>query len=246
MNWAHFRAFVWLRWRLMANHWRRAGSLSAALMIIISVASVITVIPIFFGGFALATHAIPQATPTQLMYAWDGLIVAFSLFWGIGLMTELQRNDPLSLAKFLHLPVSVRGAFLINFLSSLLRLSLLYFAPAMAAFALALVYVQGLSQLVVVPSLAAFLLMVTALTYQFQGWLASLMNNPRRRRTVVVATTMAFVLMFQVPNLLEPLRRPPPGRAANRPDQGPDPGADRPPARRAVRRVRCGRIHKTT
>ncbi len=50
--------------------------------------------------------------------------------------------------------------------------------------------------------LAAFLLMVTALTYQFQGWLASLMSNPRRRRTVIVATTLVFVLIFQLPNLL--------------------------------------------
>ena len=57
------------------------------------------------------------------MYAWDALIVAFLLFWGIGLLTELQRNDPLSLSKFLHLPVSVNSAFLINYLSSLVRSS---------------------------------------------------------------------------------------------------------------------------
>ena len=43
--------------------------------------------------------------------------------------------------------------------------------------------------------------MVTGLTYQFQGWLAALMVNPRRRRTVIVLLTMAFVLVFQLPNL---------------------------------------------
>ena len=31
--------------------------------------------------------------------------------------------------------------------------------------------------------LAAFVFALTALTYQFQGWLAALMSNPRRRRT---------------------------------------------------------------
>ncbi len=72
----------------------------------------------------------------------------------------------------------------------------------MLAFALALVYVQGVRQLRRAAVLAAFLLMITAPTYQFQGWLASLMSNPRRRRAVVVGTTMAFVLMFQLPNLL--------------------------------------------
>ena len=48
--------------------------------------------------------------------------------------------------------------------------------------------------------------MVTALTYQFQGWLASLMSNPRRRRTVIVVATAVFVLIFQLPNLLNSLR----------------------------------------
>ena len=130
------------------------------------------------------------------------MIVAFLFFWGIGLVTELQRTEPLSLAKFLHLPVSVNGAFLINYLSSLLRLSLIIFGPVMLGFGLALVVAKGILLLPVLPLLAAFLLMVTALTYQFQGWLASLMSNPRRRRTVVVVTTVIFVLIVQLPNLL--------------------------------------------
>jgi hypothetical protein len=136
------------------------------------------------------------------MYAWDGVLLAFAFFWMIGLITELQRTEPLSLSKFLHLPVSVNGAFLINYISSLLRLSLIMFVPTMLGFCVALVRVKGPLFLLTLPSLAAFLLMVTALTYQFQGWLASLMNNPRRRRTVVVVTTMIFVLIVQLPNLL--------------------------------------------
>ena len=202
MNWRHFRAFVWLRWRLMVNHWRRAGKFSAAIMIVLSVGALVSVIPAFLGTFALATYLIPKATPARLMYAWDGLIFFFLLFWVIGLITELQRNDPLSLSKFLHLPVSVEGAFLINFLSSLMKLSLLCFGPVMLAYALALVYVQGWRQLPTLLGLAAFFLMIAAPTYQFQGWLASLVNNPRRRRTVIMATTMTFVLIFQAPNLI--------------------------------------------
>ncbi len=132
----------------------------------------------------------------------DGLILAFLFFWGIGLIAELQRTEPLSLSKFMHLPVSVNGAFLINYLSSLLRLSLIVFVPVMLGFSLALVWTKGILLVPVLPALAAFLLMVTALTYQFQGWLASLMSNPRRRRTVIVASTMIFVLLAQLPNLM--------------------------------------------
>jgi hypothetical protein len=72
----------------------------------------------------------------------------------------------------------------------------------MVGLSLGLVVGRGPVLLLLLPLLAAFLLMVTALTYQFQGWLASLMANPRRRRTVIVLVTMAFILIFQLPNLV--------------------------------------------
>jgi hypothetical protein len=202
VNWRHWQAFVWLRWRLLVNQWRRGGKLNVILFMIITFGSLITVIPLFIGGFLLGLYAIPKAAPAHLMYTWDILIAAFLFFWGIGLVTELQRTEPLSLAKFMHLPVSPRGAFLINYVSSMVRLSLIVFGPMMLAYSLALVWVKGALLLPVLPSLAAFLVMVTALTYQLQGWLASLMSNPRRRRSVVVVTTMTFVLIVQLPNLV--------------------------------------------
>ena len=202
MNWEHLKAFVWLRWRLLYNQNRRAGVLNAVLTVIVVVGALLTAIPLFIGCLMLGIYAIPKAQPVHLMYVADGVVVGFLFFWMIGLITELQRTDPLSLSKFMHLPVSATGAFLINYLSSLLRLSLIIFLPVMVAFALALVIVKGVSMLLAVPLVASFLLMVTALTYQFQGWLAMLMSNPRRRRTVIMITTVAFVLIVQLPNLL--------------------------------------------
>ncbi|AGA28016.1 ABC-2 transporter permease [Singulisphaera acidiphila] len=202
MTWQHLQAVVWLRWRLMVNEYRRAGAFNAVVMMIVMIGALVTAIPLFIACFVFGTYAIPKATPTHLLYAWDGVVVGFLLLWGTGLLTELQRSDPLSLAKILHLPVSANGAFLINYLSSLMRLSLIVFAPVMFGFSLALISVKGASLLPVLPLLAAFLLMVTALTYQFQGWLASLMSNPRRRRTVIMTATMFLVLIFQLPNLI--------------------------------------------
>jgi hypothetical protein len=43
--------------------------------------------------------------------------------------------------------------------------------------------------------------MMTAVTYQFRGWLESLMQNPRRRRTILAAAPLLFFLLFQIPNL---------------------------------------------
>ena len=202
MNWQHFQAFVWLRWRMMVNQWRRAGAFNAVLMMVIAVGAVVVAVPLLIGSFAMGVNAIPKGTPMHLLYVWDGLIVAFLFTCMIGLIPELQRSEPLSLSKFLHLPVSVNSAFLINYFSSLLRLSLIFFVPMMLGYSLALVFVKGAMLLTVLPALAAFLLMVTALTYQFQGWLSSLMSNPRRRRLVVVAVTVIFVLGAQLPSLL--------------------------------------------
>ncbi len=211
MNWEHLKAFVWLRWRLLYNQNRRAGVLNAVITSIAIAAAILGAIPLFIGSYLLGLYAIPKAQPAHLMYAWDAILGVFLFLWMVGLITELQRTDPLSLSKFLHLPVSPNGAFLINYVSSLLRLSLIIFLPVMLAFALALVVVKGVSMLLVLPLVAAFVLMVTALTYQFQGWLAALMSNPRRRRTVIMVTTLTFVLIVQLPQLLNFLRpwRPP-------------------------------------
>ena len=157
---------------------------------IVAVGLLVTAIPLFIGCFMLGLYAIPKAQPVHLMYAWDGLIVAFLFFWGIGLITELQRTEPLSLSKFLHLPVSVNGAFLINYR----QLAVAPEPDRLRAGDARVLPGAGRRQgdgccCRVLPLLAAFLLMVTALTYQFQGWLASLMSNPRRRRTVIVAAT---------------------------------------------------------
>ena len=71
---------------------------------------------------------------------------------------------------------------------------------------LGLVSASGPAMLLLVPAPGGVPAVVTALTYQFQGWLASLMANKRRRRTVIVVVTMSFILIFQLPNLINILQ----------------------------------------
>ena len=201
MNWQHLRAFVWLRWRLMANGWWRGGSFNFVLTMIFAVAALVATVPLFIGSFLVGLYLFAEVAPKGILYAWDALALGFALFWCVGLLAELQRTESLSLSKFLHLPVSVQGAFLINYVSSLFGLTTIFFVPVMCGFAVGLAFSKGPGLLAALPLLAAFLLMVTAISYQFQGWLASLMSNPRRRRTVLVAVTAVFVLIAQLPNL---------------------------------------------
>jgi hypothetical protein len=202
VNGQHLRAFLWLRWRLRVNQVKRAGTVNAVLLAILAAGAVILAGALFVGALLLGLFGLGGVPPVVLLYVWDGLVIAFLFSWAIGLLTELQRAEPLPLEKFLHLPVSLTGAFVINYLTSLLSFNLLIFLPAMLGLSLGLVFSRGPAMLLLLPLLAGFFLLVTALTHQFQGWLASLMANPRRRRTIVVVVTMVFVLVCQLPNLI--------------------------------------------
>jgi ABC-2 type transport system permease protein len=157
-------------------------------------------------GFAVGVLPLRTASPRALMVVWDGLIAGFVFFWLIGLASELQRSDVLSFDRFLHLPVSPTGAFLINYLGSSLTLSVALFLPAMTGLSLGLVVSRGPRMLLLLPMVAALFLMVTAVTYLFRGWLASMMQNPRRRRAIIAAVPILFVLAAQLPNVLNRMR----------------------------------------
>jgi hypothetical protein len=202
VNWQHLSTFLWLRWRIRVNQLKKGGIANAVVMAIVAAFLALFAVGLFVTAFLVGVLALPYASPPVLMYIWDGLIAVFLFSWCIGLIAELQRSEVLSLEKFLHLPVSPSGAFVINYLSSLASLTLLLFLPAMFALCVALVFAKGPALLLLLPLLAAFLLMVTALTYQFQSWLASLMVNKRRRRTVIVVVTAGFILLCQLPNLI--------------------------------------------
>jgi hypothetical protein len=206
VNREHFRAFLWLRWRLRVNQVRRGGVANAVLLAILGVGVVALAAILFVTFFLIGLFALRAASPAAVLYVWDGLVAAFLFCWVIGLLADLQRSEPLSLDKFLHLPVSLTGAFLINYVSSLFSVTLIIFLPPLLALSLALVFAKGPAMLLALPLLAAFLFLVTALTYQFQGWLGSLMANPRRRRTVIVLVTFGFILVCQLPNLVNLLR----------------------------------------
>jgi hypothetical protein len=206
VNWQHFRAFLWLRWRLRINQLKRAGTTSAIILGILAVGAVVLAIVLFTSTLLIGMFGLPQLAErdraSALLLGWDGLVVSLLFFWMIGLLADLQRAEALSLDRFLHLPVSLSGAFLINYLSSFFSLTLLVFVPPMLALCLAMVLTRGPITLLSLPLLASFLLMLTALTYQFRGWLAALMVNKRRRNTIIVVVTMLFVLVAQAPQLL--------------------------------------------
>jgi len=201
VNWAHLKTFVWLRWRLAVNQIGRSGPGGAVLAAILTVLMTAGGVLALLIGFLVGLLALRNGDSRAVMAVWDGAIVGFVFLWMVGLMSELQRADAISLDRFLHLPVSPSGAFLINYLGSSVSLSLVLMLPAMTGLAAGLVLSRGPAMLLLFPLVAAFFLMMTAVAYQFRGWLASMMTNPRRRRTIMAAVPVLFVLVFQLPNL---------------------------------------------
>lgn len=122
--------------------------------------------------------------------------------WTIGIVTELQRSEIIDLRHLLHLPVSLRDVFLLNYFASHLSFSLAMLLPGMLGLTIGLAIGHGPAMLLLLPLVLGFFFMITAWTYCLRGWLAALMINKRRRRAVIMGITMAFVLLGQLPNLL--------------------------------------------
>lgn len=202
MNWQHLNSLLWLRWRLSVNQTRRHGSLN---LIILSIAGGLALVGSSIGFFValfVGMNSLREVSPAVIMYLCDGWLLAFLFFWMIGVMSELQRGEMLSLDKLLHLPTTLTEVFTFNFLSSLVSLTTLTFVPPMLGLCIAAVVTRGPASLVMFPLVATFVLMVCAVTYQFRGWLATLMTNKRRQRTVIVFVTFFLVLVMQTPQLI--------------------------------------------
>jgi len=169
VNPVHIKAIIWLRWRLAVNNIKRSGALNTVFTSLLITASLIVSVVLFVTGIVVGIKALPHAKLFHVLFIWDGLVLAFLTTWGLGLLAELQRSDGLSLDKLLHLPVSLNGAFLCNYLSSFISLSVIVFFPAMTGLSIAFVVVKGPAMLVLFPLIAVFLLLVSALVVFASG-----------------------------------------------------------------------------
>ncbi|MBP8304793.1 MAG: hypothetical protein KBE04_11790 [Phycisphaerae bacterium] len=193
---------LWLRWRLTVNQLRRGGTLNALLAAVLGVAALALAIGGVVTGVWAGAWGLVKARPFDLLVIYDLLVGLFLFLWMISLVTEIQRSETISIGRLLHLPVSLRGVFVVNYLASYLTLSVILLGPAMLGLAVGLAIRYGSVMLGLIPLVLAFVFMITAWTYCLRGWLVSLMSNPRRRRAVIAYVTMGFVLLAQAPNLV--------------------------------------------
>lgn len=201
MNWKQLQNVLWLRWRLSCNQWRRTGGLGAVFTVFaLAMATAIGSIS-FVGGLLGGIFGLANQPPLTIMVAWLVLTLFFLFGWLAGLLTELQRSETIDLQKLMHLPVALGQMFAINYLASHFTFSLVIMVPMIFGLGLGLALGHGPVMILLVPLALSMVFMVTAWTYCLRGWLAAMMTNPRRRRTVIMCITLAFVLLAQGPNL---------------------------------------------
>lgn len=201
MNWTQLKTIIWLRARLSRNQFLRGGTLNAVLKILGLIAGVILFIASGIAGLFGGALGLSEASPLINLLTWDIITGLFLFIWLIGVLAEIQRAESIDLARLLHLPVSLRGVFVMNYIASHTTPSLILFLPGALGICLGLVWAKGAVMLLLIPLIFTFIFMITAWTYCVRGWLVTVMVNPRKRRNVVVIATMTIVLVTQIPNL---------------------------------------------
>jgi hypothetical protein len=200
MNREQLKTILWLRWRLMSNQWRRGGGLGAVIAVLVGAGAFVMAAVAFTGALLGGIFALGKVPPQIIMLVWF-CVTVFFLFWMIGLLTELQRSETIDLQKLMHLPVALGQMFAINYLVSHFTLSIILVVPVMFGLGIGLAISRGPEMILLVPLALSMVVMVTAWTYCLRGWLATMMTNPRRRRTVIMCISLGFVLLSQAPNL---------------------------------------------
>ena len=201
MDWNQLRTILWLRWRLTRNQWSRGSPVNLVITIIaVGAAFAIGLGGAVFGliaGIVLLAHS----PALHLLAAWDVLVGAFLFVWLIGLVSDIQRSETIDIGRMLHLPISLKQVFFINYLASHLTLSVVLFVPGMLGLSLGLTLGRSWLMIGLLPLVVGSVFMVTAWTYCLRGWLVALMSNPRRRRAIIAGVTFIVVMMSQLPNL---------------------------------------------
>lgn len=205
MDWSQLRTIIWLRWRLTRNQWSRRGQLNAVLIMIVAAAVLVLGFMSCVAGVLVGFFVLVEASPLRLLLMWDMFIGVFLFAWMIGMVSEIQRSETIDISRMLHLPISLRDIFLVNYLTSHLTISIILFLPLVLGLCLGLILGGRWIMILMFPLVLGLVFMVTAWTYCLRGWLAALMVNKRRRRAIIAVVTFSFIVLVQLPNIISHL-----------------------------------------
>lgn len=152
------------------------------------------------GLYFLCLNELPAKPGIPFLVVADVCVLCFLWAWGWGLLMEIQRADLVDFRKMLYLPISMRMVYLLNYFASLLTPLLFFICPILLGITLGLTARLGARMLLILPFTLLFYLAIGAWSYYVQGIVAVLMENKRRRRTIITIVSVFTMLLPQLMN----------------------------------------------
>ncbi len=169
---------------------------------IVTVAVLVLGVVSGIAGVLIGFFVLAERSPTRLLIAWDVFFGVFVFAWMVGMVSEIQRSETIDISRLLHLPISLRDIFLVNYLASHVTISIILFLPLVLGLSLGLMLSGQWIMIWMFPLVLSLVFMITAWTYCLRGWLAALMVNKRRRRAIIAGVTFSFIVLVQLPNII--------------------------------------------
>lgn len=202
MNLSQLMALAKLRFKLTTNQIKKSGKLNTIIATIFYAIGAILVATSFFIAATLGALFYSRTDPFSMVMMWNIVAALFLFMWIVQLIGELQQTELISLDKLLHLPVSLRGAFFLNYTSTFFCGTFLFFAPMMLGMCVGMMIGLGWHMAISIPLVLSFLFLVTSLTHQLRGWLGGLMENKRSKGTIGAFLIILIIVATQIPNLV--------------------------------------------
>ena len=189
-------ALAVLRYKLSLHQEKKAGRLNVVLSrlmrgILALSSALALMLPILIGPWLMQ-----HVSPERLIGIWNVLVMIFLFSAVMALIGQLQLNEVISIDKLLHLPVSLNGAFLINYLSSFSNMLMIMFAPALIGFTIGAILSKGAGLLILFPTLLAIIFFTTSLLHQLKSIFARIMHNKRNKAILIVVVPFVMVIGF--------------------------------------------------
>lgn len=197
MIWRQLYALIDVRIKLSANQQLKVGKFnfyfSRIVFTLLGIASLISFVAATVGGayfFGSFSHG-------RCYSIWTSAIFAFLFYWALMLVGQLQQTETISFEKLLHLPVSVKAAFLLNYLSSYFNSAVWLCGPFLFGLCIGMVVAKGAVMLKLLYATISIFIFVTAISYQLRGWIANVMRNKRLKSYAMIA--IPFSMIFLIP-----------------------------------------------
>jgi hypothetical protein len=196
-------AILQLRWIIFRNLWFNSGAgvLSGLIRIVMMIGAVLLALGLTLALTILGRMA-GEADAVSILIGCDVAIAIFLFFWLTFLMIELQRSEVVDVRKLMHLPITLRRVFALNFGMSLFTPGVLLFCMPTTGFVLGMAGSRGAPVLFALFGVAAFILALAAWTFYFRGWLSAMMEDKRKRRWVMTILPLGFMVVGYGPFLL--------------------------------------------